>query len=89
MNKLGVYYLGVGYDFKAITAVVIGGVMLSGGRGHMLGVLGGVLVIGLLTNIMTFMGLTLFLQNVVTGTVFITVVGLQQQQLRKKGKDFA
>ena len=48
MNRLGVFYLGQGYDFKAVTAVVIGGVMLSGGRGNMLGVLGGVLVIGLL-----------------------------------------
>ena len=89
MNKLGVFYLGQGYDFKAVTAVVIGGVVLSGGRGHMPGVLGGVLVIGLLTNIMTFLGITAFRQNIVTGIVFITVVGLQQYQLRVRGKDYA
>lgn len=86
MNKLGVFYLGQGYDFKAVTAVVIGGIMLSGGRGNMLGVLGGVLVIGLLTNIMTFMGITSFRQNVVTGIVFIIVVGLQQYRLRAGGR---
>jgi len=73
MNKLGVFYLGQGYDFRAVTAVVIGGIMLSGGRGHMMGVLGGVLVIGLLTNIMTFLGITAFRQNIITGLVFITV----------------
>ncbi len=89
MNKLGVFYLGQGYDFRAVTAVVIGGVMLSGGRGHMPGVLGGVLVIGLLTNIMTFLGVTAFRQNIVTGMVFITVVGIQQYQLRAKGRDYA
>ncbi|HOD50754.1 MAG TPA: ABC transporter permease [Candidatus Hydrogenedentes bacterium] len=89
MNKLGVFYLGQGYDFKAVTAVVIGGVMLSGGRGHMPGVFGGVLVIGLLTNIMTFLGVTSFRQNIVTGIVFIVVVGLQQYQLRARGKDYA
>ena len=89
MNKLGVFYLGRGYDFKAVTAVVIGGVMLSGGRGHMPGVLGGVLVIGLLTNIMTFVGITAFRQNIVTGIVFIAVVGLQQYQLRARGGDYA
>ena len=89
MNKLGVFYLGQGYDFKSVTAVVIGGVLLSGGRGHMPGVFGGVLVIGLLTNIMTFMGITAFRQNIVTGIVFISVVGLQQYQLRAKGKDYA
>ncbi len=89
MNKLGVFYLGQGYDFKAVTAVVIGGVTLSGGRGHIPGVFGGVLVIGLLTNIMTFLGITSFRQNIVTGIVFIAVVGLQQYQLRAKGKDYA
>ena len=89
MNKLGVFYLGQGYDFRAVTAVVIGGVMLSGGRGHLPGVLGGVLVIGLLTNIMQFLGITAFRQNIVTGIVFITVVGLQQYQLRARGKDYA
>ncbi|HOZ48928.1 MAG TPA: ABC transporter permease [Candidatus Hydrogenedentes bacterium] len=89
MNKLGVFYLGQGYDFRAVTAVVIGGVMLSGGRGHMAGVLGGVLVIGLLTNIMTFLGITAFRQNIVTGMVFIAVVGLQQYRLRARGRDYA
>jgi ribose/xylose/arabinose/galactoside ABC-type transport system permease subunit len=89
MNKLGVFYLGQGYDFKAVTAVVIGGVMLSGGRGHLPGVLGGVLVIGLLSNIMQFLGITAFRQNIVTGLVFIAVVGWQQHQLRAKGRDYA
>ena len=89
MNKLGVFYLGAGYDFKSVTAVVIGGVMLSGGRGNMVGVLGGVLVIGLLSNIMTFMGVNTFQQNIMTGAIFILVVGLHQMQLRRQGKDYA
>lgn len=89
MNKLGVFYLGRGYDFKSITAVVIGGMMLSGGRGNMLGVFGGVLVIGLLANIMTFMGINMFQQNIVTGAIFIAMVGLHQYRLRKRGKDYA
>ena len=89
MNKLGVFYLGQGYDFRSVTAVVIGGVMLSGGRGHMPGVLGGVLVIGLLTKILTLLDITAFRQNIVMGSVFIAVVGWQQYQLRVKGKDDA
>ncbi|MHC4643158.1 MAG: ABC transporter permease [Planctomycetota bacterium] len=89
MNKLGVFYLGRGYDFKSVTAVVIGGMMLSGGRGNMLGVFGGVLVIGLLANIMTFMGINMFQQNIVTGAIFIAMVGLHQYRLRKRGKDYA
>lgn len=89
MNKLGVFYLGQGYDFKAVTAVVLGGVMLSGGRGRMSGVLGGVLVIGLLSNILQFLGVTAFRQNIITGMVFIVVVGLQQYRLRATGRDYA
>lgn len=89
MNRLGVFYLGQGYDFRAVTAVVIGGVMLSGGRGNMPGVFGGVLVMGLLTNIMTFLGITAFRQNIVTGVVFIAAVGLQQYHIRAQGKDYA
>ena len=85
MNKLGVFYLGQGYDFKAVTAVVIGGIALSGGRGSLLGVFGGVLLIGLLGNVMTFMGITAFRQNIVTGLVFILVVGIQQFRLRAQG----
>jgi ribose/xylose/arabinose/galactoside ABC-type transport system permease subunit len=88
MNKLGVFYLGSGYDFKSVTAVVIGGMMLSGGRGNMLGVFGGVLVIGLLANIMTFMGVNTFQQNIATGAIFIAVVGLGQYQRRRRGKDY-
>jgi len=89
MNKMGVFYLGQGYDFRAVTAVVIGGVMLSGGRGHMPGVLGGVMVRGLLTNSMQFQGIATCRQNIVTGLVFIAVVGWQQYQLRARGKDYA
>ena len=86
-NKTGVYYLGQGYDFQAVTAIVLGGMTLSGGRGSIVGVLGGVLVIGLLSNLMTFMGVHPFQQKVVIGTIFILVVGLNQYQLRKMGKD--
>ncbi len=89
LNKLGVFYLGQGYDFKSVTAVVIGGMTLSGGRGTMWGVLGGVMVIGLLSNIMTFIGVNTFQQNIVTGIIFILVVGLHQYQLRRQGKDYA
>ena len=60
MNKMGVFYLGQGYDFKAVTAVVLGGMIQSGGQGSVRGVLGGVLVIGLLGNILTLLGINYF-----------------------------
>ena len=45
--------------------------MLQGGRGSMLGVLGGVLVIGVLINLMTLMGVGSFGQMVVKGLIFM------------------
>ncbi len=87
LGKVGAYYQGEGYDFRAVTAIVIGGMSLAGGRGSVVGVLGGVLVIGLLGNVMTLMGIDTFSQSVVTGTIFIIVVGLNARSIRKLGRD--
>ena len=87
LNKVGASYVGSGYDFMAITAVVIGGVTLSGGRGSITGALGGVLVIGLLRNIMTLMGMGSFVQLIVQGVVFIAAVGVNAYSLRRAGRD--
>lgn len=76
LSKSACYNYGGGYEFRAITAVVLSGMVLDGGKGSIMGVLGGVLAIGLMNNIMTLLGLNTFLQNVVTGTVFILVVWL-------------
>ncbi len=89
LGKVGAYYQGEGYDFKAVTAIVIGGMSLAGGRGSVVGVLGGVLVIGLLGNVMTLMGVDTFSQSVVTGTIFIVVVGVNARSIRKLGRDDA
>ncbi len=89
LGKVGAYYQGEGYDFRAITAIVIGGMSLAGGRGSVIGVLGGVLVIGLLGNVMTILGIGTFSQSVVTGIIFIIVVGLNARSIRKLGRDDA
>lgn len=76
LSKSACYNFGSGYEFRAVTAVVLSGMVLDGGKGSMIGVLGGVLTIGLLNNIMTLLGVNTFLQDVVTGAVFILVVWL-------------
>jgi len=87
LNKVGASYIGSGYDFSSITAVVIGGVTLNGGRGTVLGAVGGVIVIGLLRNIMTLMGVGAFGQVIVQGFIFIAAVGLNSYSLRRSGRD--
>jgi ribose/xylose/arabinose/galactoside ABC-type transport system permease subunit len=89
LSKVGAYYNGEGYDFDAVTAVVIGGLTLAGGRGDIVGVLGGVLVLGLMSNLMTLLGIDTFSQRIVKGLVFIAVVGLGARALRRLGRDDA
>ena len=88
-SKVGAYYNGVGYDFKAVTAIVLGGMTLAGGRGSMIGVMGGVFTISLLSNVLTFLGIGTFVQNIINGALFIVIVYFNTQSLRKTGKDDA
>jgi ribose/xylose/arabinose/galactoside ABC-type transport system permease subunit len=88
LNRVGAWYNGEGYDFRAVTAVVIGGVTLAGGRGSIIGVLGGVLVIGILNNIMTLLGIGTFSQDMVRGIIFIIVVYINAKSLRSMGRDY-
>ncbi|KLU63150.1 ribose transport system permease protein RbsC [Peptococcaceae bacterium CEB3] len=87
--KLGVYSNGTGYDFNAVTAVVVGGVSLAGGRGNIVGVLGGTLLLGILVNVLNLIGVSQLYQTIVEGVIFIIVVGVNQKSLRKLGRDDA
>jgi len=87
LGKVGAYYNGTGYEFQAATAIVLGGMSLSGGRGDMVGILGGVITVKLMSNILTFLGIGTFVQNIVTGIIFILIVFIQTQSLRKLGRD--
>jgi ribose/xylose/arabinose/galactoside ABC-type transport system permease subunit len=89
LSRVGAWYNGAGYDFKAVTAIVIGGMTLAGGRGTILGVLGGSLIIGILNNIMTLVGIGTFSQDMVRGAIFIAVVGINALSLRRLGRDDA
>ncbi len=89
LSRVGAWYNGAGYDFKAVTAIVIGGMTLAGGRGSIIGVLGGVLIIGLMNNLMTLLGVGTFSQDMIRGIIFIIVVGLNAKSLRILGRDDA
>ncbi len=94
LSKVGAYYNGAGYDFLAVTAIVIGGMTLAGGRGSIIGVIGGVFTLGLLNNIMTLFhigdfSIDTFSQSMIRGIIFILVVGIHARSLRKLGRDDA
>lgn len=64
-------WLGSGFEFSCLAAAVIGGNYLGGGRGSVLGAVGGVLVTTLLLNAVLLFGLTIAYQYVVKGIILI------------------
>jgi fructose transport system permease protein len=65
-------------NLDAITAVVLGGTSLFGGRGIILGSLAGAVVVGVLRNGLTLMGVSSVYQVLVTGILVILAVAIDQ-----------
>lgn len=69
---------GLLYELDAIAAVIIGGAAMSGGRGSLRGTLAGVLVLGVVTNILDLWGVNVSLQGCVKGAVIVISVLVQR-----------
>ncbi|MGE0241269.1 MAG: ABC transporter permease, partial [Parvibaculaceae bacterium] len=65
---------GVGAELDAIAAVIIGGASFFGGRGTVLGVLAGVLIMGLLRNGLNLNNISPFWQQILIGLIIIIAV---------------
>ncbi len=63
-----------GYESNAIAAAVIGGASFSGGRGTVVGALIGALIISVLNNGFTLLGLNSFVQQIAIGIVVVLAV---------------
>lgn len=72
------------YELDAIAAVVIGGTLLSGGRGTVVGTLFGVLIFTTLTNVFTLNNLSTSAQAVAKGVIIVIAVLLQQRIADRK-----
>lgn len=65
---------GVGTEFQAITAAIIGGASMGGGNGSVLGTIVGALIIGMLNNILTLTGVSSYAQQVLYGCIIALAV---------------
>ncbi|HAT33204.1 MAG TPA: ABC transporter permease [Janthinobacterium sp.] len=70
-------------NLDSITAVVLGGTSLFGGRGSILGTLVGVLIVGVFRNGLTLMGVSSVYQVLVTGILVILAVATDQLTHKK------
>ena len=77
---------GVGMELSVITAIVLGGASLGGGRGSIVGTAVGLLIIGVLNNGLTLTGVDPFWQDVARGTLLICAVSFDQLRRRLGGR---
>jgi ribose transport system permease protein len=70
---------GLGYELDAIAAVVIGGTLLTGGRGTIVGTVLGVLIFQTLTNIFILNNRSFSEQSLFKGAIIVAAVLLQQR----------
>ena len=71
-------------NLESITAVVLGGTSLFGGRGNILGTLVGALIVGVFRNGLQLMGVASIYQVLITGVLVIVAVSIDQ--LTHRGK---
>ena len=65
---------GLGMELEAIAAVIIGGASFFGGRGQVLGIFGGVLIMGLIRNGLNLNDVSSFWQQILIGAIIVLAV---------------
>ena len=70
---------GSGYEMDAIAAVIVGGTAMSGGRGSLIGAFVGMLIMGVMNNILNSVGVPTFLCDAIKGAIIIFAVMLQKK----------
>lgn len=63
-----------GMDFQSVVAVALGGISLYGGKGSILGTLGGVLLLGLLSNVFNIVQIDIYYQQLLLGMIVLVAV---------------
>lgn len=76
VSRLGIAQpnVGVGYELDAIAACVIGGAILGGGGGSVAGTFGGVLILGLIDNLLNLYNVQTFYQQILKGVIIVVAV---------------
>lgn len=69
---------GIGFELDAIAAVVIGGTLLTGGRGYVLGSMIGVFVYGTIKTIISFMGAEQSWMQIIVGILLLLFIVVQR-----------
>jgi rhamnose transport system permease protein len=75
---------GLGMELEVITAVVVGGVTVSGGRGTLVGPLVGVLLLGTIGSALVFLGAEAYWAKAIQGAIILLAVASDSLNLRQR-----
>jgi len=70
----GVPGAGVSYEMDAITGVIVGGTSMSGGSGTLFGTIVGAVIVGIINNVQTLVGVDSNVQKIVKGVIIVGAV---------------
>jgi rhamnose transport system permease protein len=73
---------GIGMEMKVITAVVVGGTAITGGRGSIQGTLLGVILLGIISPALTFLGFSAYWERAIQGLIILCAVGFDTVRSR-------
>lgn len=79
LNSISASNSGQSYELDAIAAVIIGGTSMNGGRGTVIGSFFGVLILGILNNILNLANVSPYLQGMLKGIIIIIAVLIQKR----------
>ncbi len=81
---IGAPSTGSGVELLAITAVVMGGATLGGGKGKVSAVVGGAMLLTLMNNVLNLTGISQYWQTFVRGLIVVVGVGIFSKRLLKR-----
>ena len=77
---------GIGMEMKVITAVVVGGTAITGGRGSLQGTLLGVILLAMISPALSFLGFSAYWERAIQGLIILFAVGFDAVRSRMRGK---
>jgi rhamnose transport system permease protein len=75
---------GAGLELKAISAAVIGGTSISGGKGNLWGTLLGAAVLAVIAPALTFLGINAFWEKAIQGGIILSAIVLESVQSHRR-----
>lgn len=85
----GLPQAGIGFEFDAISAAVLGGTSIAGGYGMVTGTIVGAFILGIFNNILNLLAVDSYMQEIIKGMVIILAVAMdvfqkQRHELKRK-----